>query len=133
MGYMTNGLSFRTLRAANEQRLPQFKDAKGRQAHSQSDGSDWSPADWMTASVGELGELANIMKKVRRGDLTIDEARPEMAKELADVVTYLDILAKQLDIDLGEAVREKFNEVSRRVGAAVFIGHDDDWHMYDRL
>lgn len=50
-------------------------------------------------------------------------------KELADVVTYLDILAMQLDIDLGEATKSKFNEVSDRVGSYVIIGDDDDWHI----
>ena len=30
MGYGTDGLTFRTLRDANLQRLPLFKDAKGR-------------------------------------------------------------------------------------------------------
>ena len=128
MGYGISGLSFATLRAANIARLPQFKNGLGEAAHEKPDGSDWSPADWMTATVGELGELANIMKKVRRGDLTLEEALPSMSKEFADVVTYLDIMAMQYNIPLGEATRAKFNEVSRRVGADVFIGNDDDWH-----
>ena len=129
MGYMTNGLSFRTLRDANEQRLPLFKNAQGETAHEKTDGSDWSIAEWLQAAVGEVGELANVLKKVRRGDLTMDEAKADISKELADVVIYWDILAKQLGVDLGEAVRQKFNEVSRRVGAQVFIGTDDDWHI----
>jgi hypothetical protein len=51
MGYGTNGLTFRTLRAANMQRLPLFKDAKGRTCHTEGDGSDWSPAQWLQAVV----------------------------------------------------------------------------------
>ncbi len=35
MGYLTNGLSFRTLRATNERRLPEFKNAHGEPAHSE--------------------------------------------------------------------------------------------------
>lgn len=128
MSYLTNGLSFRTLRAANKQRIPQFRDAQGRRCHTEEDGSDWSPAEWLQATVGELGELANLLKKVNRGDFTLEEAMPEIRKEFADVVIYFDIMALQFDIDLGEAVRCKFNEVSERVGAAVFIGTDDDWH-----
>lgn len=131
MGYLTNGLSFRTLRNANLQRLPQFRDANGNLSHSHPTGADWSPAEWLQATVGELGELANLMKKIRRGDYDINdpEIAAEVRYELADVAIYLDILALQFGVDLGDAIREKFNIVSARVGAEVFIGHDDDWHI----
>jgi NTP pyrophosphatase (non-canonical NTP hydrolase) len=127
MGYGTNGLTFNTLRGANTARLPEFKNAKGQKAHSKDDGSDWSPGEWVCAVTGELGELANIIKKVKRGDMSLEEARPSIAKELADVVTYLDILAMQLDVDLGQAVIDKFNEVSKRVKSSIWIDHED-WH-----
>lgn len=127
MGYMTNGLSFNTLRDANKARLPQFKNSKGEPAHSEPDGSDWSLSDWVTAITGELGEAANIIKKVKRGDLSLDEARPLLAKEYADVVTYLDILAMHTGIDLGRAIKDKFNEVSDRVGSTVCMINGDDW------
>jgi len=125
----TNGLSFRTLREANKQRLPQFKNRKGEPAHSKADGSDWALSAWSNAVCGELGEAANLIKKIERGDMTLDEARQELADELADVATYLDILAFRAGIDLGEAVKHKFNRVSKRVGANVRIGDDDDWHQ----
>lgn len=129
MGYMTDGLTFNVLRAANEKRLPEFKNSKGEPAHSEPDGSDWTLSDWATALSGEVGEAANIIKKVRRGDLTIEEARPALAKELADVVTYLDILAKQAGINLGAATIAKFNEVSERVDSTIRITADgSDWH-----
>lgn len=117
-------LTFGQLRAANTARLPLFRNRRGDVAHTIPDGSDWSPADWMTAVVGELGEAANLMKKFRRGDFVLGSpehiaAWNELAYELADVVIYLDILAKQLGVDLCVAVREKFNIVSERVGADV--------------
>ena len=114
-------LSFATLRAANLQRLPLFKNAKGERAHASEDGSDWSRADWLEAAAGELGEYANVSKKFRRGDINEVEFKEAARKELADVVTYLDILAYRLGINLGDAVREKFNSVSNRVGVAVYI------------
>jgi NTP pyrophosphatase (non-canonical NTP hydrolase) len=123
MSYLTKGLTFNALRYANTARLPVFKDAKGRIAHAP-DGSDWSLADWLQATVGELGELANLLKKVRRGDLTMEEAQLEIGRELADTATYLDILAMRCGVDLGEAITEKFNVVSRRVHADVFFGPD---------
>lgn len=119
-----NSLLFATLRNANIKRLPLFKNSKGEPAHSKEDGSDWSPAQWLQAVTGELGEYANIRKKYERGDITHDEFMKAASKELADVVTYIDILAFRLGIDLGQAVTDKFNEVSKRVGCNVFINPD---------
>lgn len=127
----TPGLTFDALREANTLRLPQFKNPHGQLAHSEADGSDWSPAQWLQAVMGELGEYANVRKKFERGDLTSEQFEVLAAKELADVQTYLDILARRcldvpgnphpIGVDLGDATRAKFNEVSERVGADVFI------------
>lgn len=127
MGYGTDGLTFRTLRDGNMARLPQFKNKHGELAHSKPDGSDWSPAQWLQAVVGELGEYANLRKKHERGDVDAATFKREAADELADVVTYLDILAAQLGIDLGNAVMSKFNRISERVGSTVRIDAED-WH-----
>lgn len=118
---MTRSLSFDVLREANIARLPTFKNNKGEPAHSEPDGSDWDLATWSNAVLGELGEAANIIKKIRRGDISIDEARPLLAKEYADVQTYLDILAMQTGVDLGKATVDKFNEISKRVGSPIMI------------
>lgn len=140
MGYGTDGLTFNTLRQGNIARLPQFRNKHGEIAHPKPDGSDWTPAQWLQAVVGELGEYANLRKKYERGDITKEEFEREAKKELADVQTYLDILALRcLDlgddidpngIDLGQATMEKFNEISNRVGAKVFL-HADGWHAYE--
>ena len=129
MGLNTDGLTFNTLRRGNLKRLPLFKNRQGGPAHSSPDGFDWSPAQWLQAVVGELGEYANLMKKVERGDLTMDEARPMLADELADVQCYLDLLAYRVGVDLGDATMKKWNEVSRRVECGIYIDADD-WH-YD--
>lgn len=119
-------LTFNTLRAANKARIPQFRNRRGYPAHSQADGFDWSVNDWLTATVGELGELANILKKVRRGDFEpgaeLATMQQEIADELADVQIYLDILAYRCGVDLGEATVSKFNRVSDRVGSSVRLG-----------
>jgi hypothetical protein len=46
---------------------------------------------------------------------------------LADVVTYLDILAFRCGVDLGNATMSKFNRVSERVGSDVWVDAED-WH-----
>lgn len=116
-----NDLKFSTLRSANILRLPQFKDRHGRPAHSQPDGSDWKLSAWSNAALGELGELANLIKKIERGDYEQAELQGQLADELADVATYLDILAFRCGVDLGEAVVSKFNRISERVGATIRI------------
>ena len=131
MGYGTDGLTFNTLRAANLARLKQFKNSKGVKAHRRNDGSDWTPAQWLQALVGEVGEYANTRKKYERGDISKEEFDQKAAKELADVQTYLDILAYRLGIDLGRATIEKFNEVSLRSGSNVRLTDSGDWTQYD--
>jgi NTP pyrophosphatase (non-canonical NTP hydrolase) len=116
-------LSFDMLRAANTARLPLFKNRKGEPAHSEPDGSDWSLGDWSNAVLGEIGEAANIIKKIKRGDITLEEARPALAKEFADAVAYLDILAMRAGIDLGEATSQKWDEVSERIGVLLRMEH----------
>jgi NTP pyrophosphatase (non-canonical NTP hydrolase) len=130
---MPSTLTFEALRAANRDRLPQFKAATGEPAHSMPDGSDWSINDWLTAVVGEVGELANMLKKVRRGDYPLAQVQQEIADELADIATYLDILAYRLGVDLGPAVADKFNRVSERVGATTRLVPTPDLEVDERL
>ncbi len=146
MGYMTDGLTFNTLRGGNIARLPEFKNKDGQPAHSSPIGADWSLSEWVNATTGEAGELAelillgamlkslgtvgNATKKLQRGDLTLDEVRAMSADELADIVTYLDLLAFRMGINLGEAVMDKWNRVSCRVGSRVRL-RAEDWHYVD--
>ena len=128
MGYGgAMSLDLDALRKANKKRLPQFKNGKGEPAHSTPDGSDWALSTWSNAVLGELGEAANLIKKIERGDITLEDARPALAKEFADVLTYLDILAMRAGVDLGRATIDKFNEVSVRVGSTIRLSAND-WH-----
>lgn len=83
----------------------------------------WGPGDWMTAVLGELGEAANIIKKLNRARDGIpgntespQELREKLAEELADTYIYLDLLCQAMEIDLPDAIIAKFGEVSRRIG-----------------
>lgn len=114
-----NGLTFDQLRIANLKRIPLFKNRRGGPAHSHPDGSDWGLGDWCTAVTGELGEAAGIIKQIKRKDFTLEQAREDLGKELADIVIYLDILAYRAGIDLGYVTTRKFNEVSDRVGCDI--------------
>jgi NTP pyrophosphatase (non-canonical NTP hydrolase) len=77
----------------------------------------WNEAEWGCAIAGEVGELCNILKKYIR-QTPLDPSKAQLtamaAEELADVVIYADLIALRLGVDLGEAVRDKFNKVSRK-------------------
>ena len=90
----------------------------------------WTPTDWACAMAGECGEACNAVKKLRRladGTNTANDPQTEyaaivdIATELADTIIYADLLAARLGIDLGAAIRRKFNEVSKLRGANVFL------------
>lgn len=122
-----SSLKFSDLRNANIERLPLFKNGRGELAHPKPDGSDWSLGEWICGITGELGEAANLVKKLRRGDYTDEQfkaIRAELADEFADVACYLDIAAYQLRIDLGAAIASKFNRVSDRIGVDVKLPED---------
>ncbi len=66
------------------------------------------------ALCGEVGELANMMKKHWRGDLVPNE---QIIEELADIRVYLELLAKCYGIagyKLDLAVAKKFEKVVQR-------------------
>lgn len=141
-----SGLTFKALREANLARLPEFKNKHGELAHCVPDGSDWTPAQWLQAVLGELGEYANFRKKFERGDLTLEEFAAAAAKELADVQIYLDILARRcldryervgqavflnshgVGVDLGAATIQKFNEVSARVDSSTRLDEEKGFY-----
>jgi hypothetical protein len=113
-------LGFEELRKANVERCEQVFHKL----------DEWSPTDWATAVAGEVGEACNVIKKLRRldgADQTLDSPKTRLLLrhmaviELADVVIYADLLAARLGMSLGDAVRSKFNEVSVKRGASVFL------------
>lgn len=114
-------LLFSELRRANLARLPSYRNKKGHLCHPPAPGlppgHNWALSAWCNATAGELGEAANLIKKIERGDFTLEEVKEELADELCDVQTYLDLLAYRAGIDLAAAILKKWNEVSTRVGS----------------
>ena len=88
---------------------------------------DWSLLEWAGAAAGELGEAANICKKMRRQmqgvggswaarDPDVETLRRALADEIGDVLAYMSLLASAADLRLGDCAADKFDAISERVG-----------------
>lgn len=95
--------------------------------------TSWSLSDWFTAVVGELGEAANVAKKLNRvrdcipgNDETVSGLQTKLRSELADAYIYLDLLAQSQGIDIGAAVRETFDRKSEKIGYLVSASTAND-------
>lgn len=108
-------LTLREIAAVNRARCQRWHDAETER---------WTGADWSNALCGEVGEAANVVKKLRRhetgtsgpDDPDEETLRIRLGHELADVLLYLDLLADYYGVDLPSVVAEKFNLVSERQG-----------------
>lgn len=109
-----SNLTFHDLRQVNVERCKRW--------HPGFPADEWTIADWSNAAAGEMGEAANVVKKLRRSefghpganDPSRDELEEMLADEIADTVIYLDLLAAHVGLDLASAIRRKFNAVSER-------------------
>lgn len=88
----------------------------------------WSLSDWFTAVLGELGEAANVAKKLNRVRDGIpgnkegtQELLAKLARELADTFIYLDLLAQAAGVDLPSTVVEVFNAKSKEIGSSILM------------
>lgn len=86
----------------------------------------WTLSDWFTAVLGELGEAANITKKLNRvrdgipgNDESEAELREKLRREMADTLIYLDLAAQAAGFRIGEAVAVTFDAKSAKLGYPV--------------
>lgn len=63
---------------------------------------------------GEVGETANIIKKIVRGDYKLEEKRDELSEEIIDVFIYLIKLSYQLNIDIEKEYISKMTKNEER-------------------
>lgn len=83
----------------------------------------WSLSDWFVAVIGELGEAANIAKKLNRvrdgvpgNKETPEVLRIKLENEIADAYVYMDLLCQREGIDLERAVERVFAAKSAEIG-----------------
>jgi NTP pyrophosphatase (non-canonical NTP hydrolase) len=76
--------------------------------------------------VGEAGEIANKVKKVLRGDYDREALRAPMAGELGDVLWYVAMLARELDLDLADIAQANLDKLASRKDRGLLQGSGDD-------
>jgi NTP pyrophosphatase (non-canonical NTP hydrolase) len=101
-------ITFKDLEEANKTRIEEWP------------GHEKSDLEFRTIELaGEAGEVANAVKKYLRAQRGIHgntNTVEDIADELGDVVICCQLIAEYLLIDLGEAVKNKFNKTSRKYG-----------------
>jgi NTP pyrophosphatase (non-canonical NTP hydrolase) len=78
-----------------------------------------TPLFFATELGGETGEALNIVKKLVRAELGIKPTTATLealADECADIVICADLLTMSYGIDLGAAIKRKFNQRSDDLG-----------------
>ena len=77
---------------------------------------------------GEAGEVSEKFKKLLRdagGNIT-EEFKQEVAKELGDVLWYINALSKKLDISLEEVAQANIEKIESRKNRGVQHGSGDN-------
>ena len=120
MSYMTDGITFNVLREANRRRQQEWP------------GNDKADLAFRAIELaGEAGEVSEAIKKflrAQRGIKGSTATRDDVAQEMGDLLVSLDLLADALGINLGDAVRRKFNATSEKYGMRTYLG-ESDWHL----
>ena len=106
-------MNFKDLREANNTRQAEWP------------GSEKADLSFRAIEVaGEFGEVAEAIKKYLRSVYGIKGStatKEDIADEMADAIIALDLLANELDVNLGEAVKTKFNKTSMKYDLETFI------------
>lgn len=106
-------MNFETLREANKTRQEEWT------------GSENATLEFRTIEVaGEFGEVAEAVKKYLRSVYGIKGSTAtveDIADEMSDAIIALDLLANNLNINLGEAIKTKFNKTSMKYDLTTFI------------
>ena len=85
-------------------------------------------AHWVFGVTGESGEIAEKVKKIirdKKGQLD-DTDKEELIKEIGDVLWYLAVLAKHLEVDLEEVGERNIAKLRSRQARNKIQGSGDN-------
>lgn len=99
--------------------LADLRTINGQRVEAWAEGRPSDPLFWAIELGGEVGEILNVVKKLRREEIGWRGSRAsvsDLADEIADGLICLDSLARHYGIDLATATAAKFNKTSDKVG-----------------
>ena len=64
--------------------------------------------------MGEMGETSNLLKKVLRGDYSLEDIYTDIKEEIIDMFIYIIKMCYQLNIDIETEYCEKMNKNAER-------------------
>lgn len=74
------------------------------------------------AACGEVGEMAQEIKRILdTGSEPTEEQVEKLMNEVADAITYLDLIPSHLGQKTSDILTRKFNVVSDRIGTKIKI------------
>lgn len=77
--------------------------------------------------AGEAGEVANKVKKILRGDTTLDEAfRATIKKELGDILWYIAACCHEAGLDMSDVAEANVAKLAGRKEHGTLRGDGDD-------
>lgn len=93
--------------------------------------SSWSASDWLVALLGELGEAANVIKKIKRAQEgvrgnkeSLETLYLKLEEELGDTFVYFDLLCQSLGHNAFELGVKAFNRKSVELDYPVTLPHE---------
>lgn len=95
---------------------------------------DWTLTDWTTALAGEVGEICDAAKKIRRYEIGSKQSKnvpyekliQNIKDEIGDAQAYLCLLAEFLNVDIVDCVVDKFNAVSKKESVDIFVEKEEE-------
>ncbi len=81
---------------------------------------------WALGVAGEGGEVADIIKKILRGDFTLEEKTEDLKKEIGDVLWYLSQIAHELDVDFADVAQMNLDKLNSRARRGTSRGDGDN-------
>lgn len=97
--------------------LNEFQDA-AQVTMRESKSKEMALCNWAMGLAGESGELVDMLKKVIFHDHPLDKEK--VVKEIGDVLWYIAILAKELDVTLEEIGQRNIEKLYRRYSEGKF-------------
>lgn len=81
---------------------------------------------YASLGLGEAGEIQNKVKKVLRGDYTIDSIKGQLRSEIGDLLWYIAALCRELNLNMDEVVEHNLEKLRFRALRNQIQGGGDD-------